>query len=167
MQTSIPARQFLSNMFLLTLNTIRKSGKMIPTSSQQSYTDLLIQYQPKPIKTESDYQKALTIVEGMMSGELTEAETAFFELFVLLIETYEEQHYGMSQSTSGATLESLIHEFEIDTATLVKIIGSPEIIRDVIKGQREMSQSQAESLAMFFNNLIPGLALKAQDFRHS
>ena len=63
-------------MFLLTLNTIKKSGKMIPTSSQQTYIDLLIQYQPKPIKTEPEYQKALTIVEGMMSRELTEAETA-------------------------------------------------------------------------------------------
>lgn len=57
---------------------------MISTSSQKTYTDLLIQYQPKSIKTESEYQEALTIVEGMMSGKLTEAETALFELLVLL-----------------------------------------------------------------------------------
>lgn len=53
---------------------------MTPTSSQQTYIDLLIQYQPKPIKTEQDYNRALTAVEGMMSGELTEAETVLFEL---------------------------------------------------------------------------------------
>jgi HTH-type transcriptional regulator/antitoxin HigA len=46
---------------------------MTPISSQQTYTDLLIQYQPKPIKTEQEYNKALTAVEGMMSGKLTEA----------------------------------------------------------------------------------------------
>lgn len=140
---------------------------MTPTSSQQTYTDLLIQYQPKPIKTESEYQKSLTIVEGMMSRELTEAETALFELLVLLIETYEEQYYPMGRSTSGATLESLMHEFDVDIATLVKVIGSPEMVREVVNGQREISKSQAESLAMFFNNLSPGLALKAQDFRRS
>ena len=138
---------------------------MIPTSSQQTYTDLLIQYQPKPIKTESEYQKALTIVEGMMSGELTEAETAFFELLVLLIETYEEQNYPMGKSTSGATLESLIHEFDVDTATLVKVIGSPEMVREVVNGQQQISKSQADALAMFFNSLSPGLALRAKDFR--
>jgi len=138
---------------------------MIPTSSQQTYTDLLIQYQPKPIKTESEYQKALTIVEGMMSGELTEAETAFFELLVLLIETYEEQHYPMGKSTSGATLESLMHEFDVDTATLVKVIGSPEMVREVVNGQQQISKSQADALAMFFNSLSPGLALRAKDFR--
>jgi HTH-type transcriptional regulator/antitoxin HigA len=138
---------------------------MIPTSSQQTYTDLLIQYQPKPIKTESEYQKALTIVEGMMSGELTEAETAFFELLVLLIETYEEQNYPMGKSTSGATLESLMHEFDVDTATLVKVIGSPEMVREVVNGQQHISKSQADALAMFFNSLSPGLALRAKDFR--
>ena len=138
---------------------------MIPTSSQQTYTDLLIQYQPKPIKTESEYQKALTIVEAMMSGELTEAETAFFELLVLLIETYEEQHYPMGKSTSGATLESLRHEFDVDTATLVKVIGSPEMVREVVNGQQQISKSQADALAMFFNSLSPGLALRAKDFR--
>jgi HTH-type transcriptional regulator/antitoxin HigA len=138
---------------------------MIPTSSQQTYTDLLIQYQPKPIKTESEYQKALTIVEAMMSGELTEAETAFFELLVLLIETYEEQHYPMGKSTSGATLESLMHEFDVDTATLVKVIGSPEMVREVVNGQQQISKSQADALAMFFNSLSPGLALRAKDFR--
>jgi HTH-type transcriptional regulator/antitoxin HigA len=138
---------------------------MIPTSSQQTYTDLLIQYQPKPIKTESEYQKALTIVEAMMSGELTEAETAFFELLVLLIETYEEQHYPMGKSTSGATLESLMHEFDVDTATLVKVIGSPEMVREVVNGQQHISKSQADALAMFFNSLSPGLALRAKDFR--
>ena len=138
---------------------------MISTSSQKTYTDLLIQYQPKLIKTESDYQKALTIVEGMMSGKLTEAETALFELLVLLIEAYEEQHYPMSKSTPGATLESLMHEFDVDTATLVKFIGSSEMVTEVVNGQREISKSQAEALAIFFNSLSPGLALNAKDFR--
>jgi HTH-type transcriptional regulator/antitoxin HigA len=55
---------------------------MTPISSQQTYAELLIKYQPKPIKTEQEYQRALTVVEGMMSGELTEAETALFELLV-------------------------------------------------------------------------------------
>ena len=32
-----------------------------------------------PIQTELEYKRALTAVEGMMSGELTEAETALFE----------------------------------------------------------------------------------------
>lgn len=138
---------------------------MIPTSKQKSYTDLLIRYEPKSIKTESEYQKTLAIVEGMMSRDLTEAETALFELLILLIETYEEQHYPIDRSSSGATLESLIHEFDVDTATLAKIIGSPEMVTEVINDRRKINESQAEALAIFFNNLSPELALMAKDFK--
>src|SRR5919199_1007403 len=137
---------------------------MIHTSSQKTYTDLLVQYQPKPIKTEQEYQKALTTVEGMMSGELTEAETELFKLLVLLIESYESHHYPMGESTPVATLESLMHEFEVEPASLVEIIGSIDILRDVIQGQRSISKAQAESLAEFFNDLSPGLSLTAKDF---
>ncbi|MBN3894270.1 MAG: transcriptional regulator [Nostoc sp. NOS(2021)] len=137
---------------------------MTPTSSQQTYTDLLIQYQPKPIKTEQEYNRALTAVEGMMSGELTEAETALFELLVLLIENYESPHYSMGESKPLATLESLMHEFDVQPTSLVEVFGTVEIVREVVNGQRQVSQSQAESLAKFFNDHYSGLSLTALDF---
>lgn len=137
---------------------------MTPTSSQQTYTDLLIQYQPKLIKTELEYQKALATVEGMMSRELTEAETAFFELLVLLIESYEEHNYPMGEPTVKATLESLIHEFDVEKESLVRVFGSFELLKEVLDGQKGISQIEAQSLANFFNQLSPGLSLTVKDF---
>ena len=137
---------------------------MTRTSSQKTYTDLLIQYQPKPIKTEQEYERALKVVEGMMSLELTEAETALFELLVLLIEKYETRHYPMGKCTTLATLSSLIHEFDVEPTSLVEVFGSVELVREVIYGQRKVSQSQAESLAKFFNDHYSGLSLTALDF---
>ncbi len=137
---------------------------MTATSNQQTYTDLLIQYQPKPIKTEQEYNRALTVVEGMMSCELTEAETALFELLVLLIEKYEESHYPMGESTPVATLESLMHEFDVEPTSLVGVFGSVDLVREVVNGQRKVSPSQAESLAKFFNDHYSGLSLTALDF---
>ncbi|MEH2143757.1 helix-turn-helix domain-containing protein [Nostoc sp.] len=134
------------------------------TSNQQTYTDLLIQYQPKLIKTEQEYNRALTAVEGMMSGELTQAETALFELLVLLIENYEERHYLMGESKPVATLESLMHEFDVQPTSLLGVFGTVEIVREVVNGQRKISQSQAESLAKFFNDHYSGLSLTALDF---
>ena len=138
---------------------------MTPISSQYTYTDLLIQYQPKLIQTKDEYYNALAIVEGMMSGELTEAETTLFELLVLLIETYEERNYPMGESTPVATLESLMHEFDIEPAFLVEIFGSLEVVKEMLNGQWEVNQSQAESLAKFFNDRYPELCLKAIDFQ--
>jgi HTH-type transcriptional regulator / antitoxin HigA len=146
-------------------NTIGKVEKMTPIYSQHTYTDLLIQYQPKLIQTNNEYCKALTIVEGMMSGELTEAETALFELLVLLIETYEQRYYPMGESTPAATLESLMHEFDVEPASLVGVFDSLEVVREVLDGQRQVNQSQAESLAQFFNDHYPQLCLKGIDFQ--
>ncbi|MCC5606365.1 transcriptional regulator [Nostoc sp. CHAB 5834] len=137
---------------------------MTPISSQKTYTDLLIKYQPKPIKTEQEYNKALTAVEGMMSGKLTKAETALFELLVLLIEDYEEHHYSIGKSKPVATLESLMHEFDVEPASLVEVFGSVKIVKEVVNGQRKVSQSEAESLAKFFNDHYSGLSLTAVDF---
>ncbi|MEQ8758114.1 MAG: transcriptional regulator [Coleofasciculus sp. G1-WW12-02] len=137
---------------------------MIPTSSEKTYADLLIQYQPKLINTEAEYQRALSVVEGMMSGELTEAETMLFDLLVFLIETYEAQHYPMGKSTLVATMESLMHEFDVQPATLVEIFGSLELVREIVNGERGISKFQAESLAKLFNDLSPGLSLTAKDF---
>ncbi|MBW4635566.1 MAG: transcriptional regulator [Iphinoe sp. HA4291-MV1] len=139
---------------------------MTSTSSQQTYTDLLIQYQPKPIKTELEYNRALKVVEGMMSGELTEAETTLFELLVLLIENYEEHHYSLEKSKPAATLQSLIHEFDVEPTSLVGVFGSVETVTEVVNGQRQVSRSQAESLAQFFNDHYSGLSLTAVDFEH-
>ncbi|MEH2162801.1 MAG: transcriptional regulator [Nostoc sp.] len=137
---------------------------MTPISSQQTYPELLIQYQPKPIKTEQEYKRALTVVEAMMSGELTEAETMLFELLVLLIENYEERHYSMGESKPVATLESLMHEFDVEPNSLIGVFGTVEIVTEVVNGKRKVNQSQAESLAKFFNYHYSGLAVTPFDF---
>ena len=126
---------------------------------------MLIQYQPKLIQTEDEYYNALTIVEGIMSNELTEAETTLFELLVLLIETYEERNYPMGESTPLATLESLVHEFDVEPASLVEVFGSLEVVKEVLNGQWKVNQSQTKSLAKFFNDRYPELRLKAIEFK--
>ncbi|NER97971.1 MAG: transcriptional regulator [Symploca sp. SIO1B1] len=137
---------------------------MTLTSSQQSYTDLLIKYQPKPITNVEEYNTALTVVEGMMSGELTEAETTIFDLLVVLIKTYEAQHYPIIEPTAAATLESLMYEFDVKPSTLAEVIGSVEQVKEIVNGQRKVNKSQAESLANFFNNLGSELFLTSKDF---
>jgi len=137
---------------------------MTSTSSQQTYAELLLQYQPKSIKTEQEYNRALKVVEAMISSELTEAETELFELLVLLIEKYEEIHYPMGKSTPVATLSSLMYEFDIKPTSLVGVFGSLNLVNQVINGQGNISQSQAELLAKFFNDHYSGLSLTAVDF---
>ena len=73
----------------------------------------------------------------------------------------------MGESTPAATLESLMHEFEVEPVSLVGIVGSLDLVREVIQGQRRISKAQADSLAKFFSDLSPKLSLTAKDFGQS
>jgi HTH-type transcriptional regulator/antitoxin HigA len=70
----------------------------------------------------------------------------------------------MGESTPLATLSSLMHEFDVEPTSLVEVFGSIELVREVVNGQQKVSQSQAESLAKFFNDHYSGLSLMALDF---
>jgi HTH-type transcriptional regulator / antitoxin HigA len=39
----------------------------------------------------------------------------------------------------------------VEPTSLVGVFGSVELVREVVNGQRKVSQSQAKSLAKFFN----------------
>ncbi len=123
-----------------------------------------LQYQPKPINNSQEYERFLSIIEGMMSRELSKDEGLLFDLLVLLVEEYERKHYPIARTNPTATLESLLHEFDIDRECLVDIFGDRDRVESVIGGKQAIAPSQAESLAEFFNRLSAKLALSARDF---
>ncbi|MFM2377512.1 MAG: hypothetical protein RLZZ143_88 [Cyanobacteriota bacterium] len=137
---------------------------MIPTSNPLTYGDLLLQYQPKPINNSQEYERFLSIIEGMMSRELSNDEGLLFDLLVLLVEEYERKHYPIARTNPTATLESLLHEFDIDRECLIDIFGDRDRVESVIAGKQAIAPSQSESLAEFFNRLSAKLALSARDF---
>jgi rRNA pseudouridine-1189 N-methylase Emg1 (Nep1/Mra1 family) len=77
-------------------NTIKSSGKMTTTINHRNYIDLLdrVEIVPKVIETESEYDRFLTVVEGLLSKRQnrTPEETALLVLLVKLVEDYEREH---------------------------------------------------------------------------
>ncbi|WP_181154148.1 hypothetical protein [Nostoc sp. 'Peltigera membranacea cyanobiont' N6] len=57
-----------------------------------------------------------------------------------------------------------MHEFDVEPNSLAGVFGNVEIVREVVNGQRKINQSQAESLAKFFNDHYSGLYITAFDF---
>ncbi|MFM7793893.1 MAG: transcriptional regulator [Microcystis panniformis] len=95
---------------------------------------------------------------------LSNDEGLLFDLLVLLVEEYEQKHYPIARTNPTATLESLLHEFDIDRECLVDIFGDRDRVESVIGGKQAIAPSQAESLAEFFNRLSAKLALSTRDF---
>ncbi len=137
----------------------KKTGKMTLTFDSDKYSSLLSQYQPRIIKNEEENEIFLEIVESLLSREnLTPEEDTLLELLVKLIEDFEEKHYQLNASTPQSRLIYLMEARSLEPADLIEIIGSIEMVTELINGQLDITKKQAEALGKFFH-VNPGLFL--------
>ncbi len=135
----------------------KENGKMTFTfdsiNPQDKYTALLIQTKPHVIKTEKDYDKALALVEELMSKDsLTSEEDALLDLWVTLIERYEAEECQISlKNTPLERLLFLMDANNLKQIDLVSIFGSKGTTSEVINGKRKISVNAAVKLGKFFN----------------
>lgn len=117
-----------------------------------TYSQLLVEYQPKVITTEAEYDQALETVEKLMADQQrTPEQTAILQLLVTLIEEFETKHYPIEPSSPHAMLEHLIDARGIKQSDLVGIIGSKGVVSEVVNRKRAISKVQAKALGEFFN----------------
>ncbi|WP_293189318.1 MULTISPECIES: transcriptional regulator [unclassified Microcoleus] len=137
----------------------KTTGKMTLTFDSDRYSSLLSQYQPRIIKNEDENEIFLEIVESLLSrNNLTPEEDTLLELLVKLIEDFEETHYQINASTPHSRLLHLMDARNLQPADLVEIIGTIEIVTQIINNQLEITNKQAEALGKFFH-VNPGLLL--------
>ncbi len=117
-----------------------------------TYSQLLVEYQPKVITTEVEYDQALETVEKLMADQQrTPEQTAILQLLVTLIEEFETKHYPIEPSSPHAMLEHLMDARGIKQSDLVGIIGSKGVVSEVVNRKRAISKAQAKALGEFFN----------------
>ncbi|MDZ8026400.1 MAG: transcriptional regulator [Nostoc sp. DedQUE11] len=82
---------------------------------------------------------------------MTPEEDTLLELLVKLIEDFEDKHYQLNVSTPRCRLLHLMEARSLEQADLVEILGSSEIVANVINGELEITKEQAEALGKFFH----------------
>jgi HTH-type transcriptional regulator/antitoxin HigA len=66
---------------------------MTLTFNPDKYKELLTVYLPKVIKTESENEQALVIVEDLMHRKRSPEENELYQLLITLIEKFEQEYY--------------------------------------------------------------------------
>ena len=134
------------------LNTTRINGKMTLTINRQSYAELLVKYQPKVIQTEEENQIAISLATELEhKPHRSLEEDAILELLITLIEKFEEENYPISKGSPHSMLLHLMEENDIKQENLVGVIGTTEVVSEVINGKCNISKTQAKNLAKFFS----------------
>ncbi len=130
----------------------KKSGKMTLIINPEIYASLLVEYQPKVIKTDEENEHAIALAEELAHRQnKTAEESALLELLITLIEKYEDEQYPMGDSNPHSMLRHLMEARNLKQADLVGIIGSSGVISEIVNGKREISKAQAKALGEFFH----------------
>jgi HTH-type transcriptional regulator / antitoxin HigA len=131
---------------------------MTPIISAERYGSLLVQYQPRIIKTAAENEAFLAVVEDLMHrSSLTPEEDALLDLLVKLIEDFEAKHYHLDVSTPHSRLLHLMEAQSLEVQDLTPIIG--EHVALLVSGNAEISLKDAIALAPIFH-VNPSLFLK-------
>jgi HTH-type transcriptional regulator / antitoxin HigA len=127
------------------------SGKMIRTFDPKSYTDLLIRYQPKPIATEAENDRAIALAQELEHRPVrTLEEETFLELLVTLIEKFEADNYPIPARTPGSMVRHFMDAKDLDEADLIPVLGTEAAVSEILTHKRAIDLNEARSLASFF-----------------
>lgn len=133
---------------------VRTNGSMTLTFNSDIYGRLLAEYQPRPITTEEENERALTIVEYLMTMPKRSLETnALIEVWVALIEQFEEEYYPLptTEGTPVQMLRFLMDQHGLKQSNLVDLLGSSGVVSEIVNGKRGISKAQARALAERFH----------------
>lgn len=116
------------------------------------YRKLLLQAMPVAIETIDENERALALVEELMSKDdaLSTEEAALVRLLATLIQSFEEKHYKPEAATPVEVLRYLMEVRGVRQSDLWGLFGSKGIASEVVSGKRGISKTQARKLADFF-----------------
>ena len=121
--------------------------------SRDRYRDLLLEYQPKLIKTEVENEQALVIVEKLMHlSNRTPEQQELYELMIVLVEKFEQDFYQRDKSINPLSmLLFLMEQRDLRSSELVDIFGSQSAVENILNGMIQIDRSSAELLSKLFH----------------
>jgi antitoxin component HigA of HigAB toxin-antitoxin module len=118
-----------------------------------TYQALLQQFVPRPIGSESAYQRTLKQIDGLIrQPKRNRAEDDLLELLATLVEQYEiRQGYTVPELSPRDRLAGLIEARELTQAELSRASQVPRTtINEILASRRGISKANALRLASFF-----------------
>jgi len=117
------------------------------------YGRLLARKLPATIRTEAENERMIAELEELerTHDELSPEEREYAELLTVLIEAFEDAHYGLEGSTPDSRLRSLMEDHGLRQRDLLAVFGSRGIASEVVSGKRTISKAQAKKLAETFH----------------
>ena len=100
----------------------------------------------KPIKTENDYQKALTRLEVIFNAPVNTKEGDEAEILSMLIENYENEHHPIEAPDPIEAIKIRMEELNIQQKDLVGIIGGKSRVSEILNKKKRLTVDMIREL---------------------
>lgn len=104
---------------------------------------------PHVLRNEEDYEAAVAEVDAILTREpeLGTPEADWLEVLVVLIESYEREHYPMGgTSIPQSILEFMLDQRGMSRGDLAEIMGGRSRVSEFFAGKRNLSLTQIRRL---------------------
>ena len=93
----------------------------------------------KPIKSETDYDKVLTVIDGLMGTAPDTPESDELKVLVTLVEAYEAEHWTIEAPDPIAAIEHVMEARGLRQKDFAALIGSQPRASEVLNRQRPLT----------------------------
>lgn len=100
----------------------------------------------KILKTEADYDAALARVERLMDAEPGTPEAEELELWSLLVEEYERQHYPIDPPDPIEAIKFRMEQLGLQQKDLTRFIPAKSKVSEVLNRKRNLSLPMIRAL---------------------
>ncbi len=100
----------------------------------------------KPIKTEADYQRALSEVENLFNAIPDTPKGDYLDVLVTLIEAYEEKHFKIDLPDPVYAIKYYMDTHGLTRKDLEVYIGSRSRVAEILNKKRSLSLNMIRKL---------------------
>lgn len=105
----------------------------------------------KPIRSEADYDAALTEIDGLMGVAPDTPEGDRLEILVTLVEAYEAEHWPVEAPDPISALKHVMDARGLRQKDLAALIGSQPRASDVLNRRRPLTLPMIRVLSAEWN----------------
>lgn len=105
------------------------------------------------IRDENEYDQAIERLNALIDEVGTNEQHPLYDLLDTLgtvIHAYEEKHHPMPECSGVEMLQFLMEEQQLEPSDLPEL-GTPDIVSEILNGERELTAKQIRALAARFD----------------
>lgn len=100
----------------------------------------------RPIKSEEDYQKAITRIAELWGAAKDTARGDELDLLITLVEAFEMKHYAIAPPDPIDAIKFRMEQMGMNNADMVKYLGSQSRVSEILNGKRKLTLNMIKSL---------------------